>query len=256
MVPVAFGGDDDLDNLRAAHRWCNGALLVWGNDDSVREVVLFRYAARNPPTCAGTPRPTFSTFEVPIRGGQMVGRARARAGQLPSSSRARWAMQHHAVMNLGMTGEQWFTIIITLGSALVAAGATLAASLVTQGRTRQAELARHWADKRVEVHQRFMAAIENLASELVPGVGDNEETPEQAFDELYEAGRAVAIFGSTTTASAAKSVVDMTQRTRTMYLPVDDQEGRYAVVEAINDNYDVAVNNYLKAVRKEIGTEN
>jgi len=41
-----------------------------------------------------------------------------------------------------------------------------------------------------------------------------------------------------------------------MYLPVDDQEGRYAVAEAINDHYDVAVNNYLKAVRKEIGTKN
>ena len=84
-------------------------------------------------------------------------------------------MQHHAATNLGMTGDQWFTIIITLGSALVAAGGGLAASLVAQARTRRAELSRHWADKRGEVHQGLMAAIEKATSAIVPFLGDGQE---------------------------------------------------------------------------------
>ncbi len=54
--PVALGGGDELDNLRAAHRWCNWA--KWSNsfldsgprdDEDVRTAARYRYAARNPP---------------------------------------------------------------------------------------------------------------------------------------------------------------------------------------------------------------
>lgn len=157
-------------------------------------------------------------------------------------------------MNPGVTGDQWFTIIITLGSALVSAGATLAASLVTHARTRRAELARHWADKRVEVHQRFMAAIENVTSELVPALGEGQEIDYDAFEELRDAGRAVAIFGSKATAQAAKRVVDATEATRAMALP-DDQSDRNGVAEMVNDGYEAVVRDYLNAMRKEIGTD-
>lgn len=174
--------------------------------------------------------------------------------KIGSVRRAHRGMQHYGVMNLGIAGEQWFTIIITLGSALVAAGGTLAASLVTQSRTRKAELSRHWADKRVDVHERFMAAIEKVTSEIVPFLGDGQEINHEVLEELYDAGRAVAIFGAKATARAAKRVVDATERTRTMDLP-EDQGDRYGVAEMVNDGYEAVVSDYLTAMREEIGTK-
>jgi len=58
--PVAMGGGDELDNLRAAHRWCNWA--KWSSsfldsgprdDEDVRAAALSRYASRNPPLMDG-----------------------------------------------------------------------------------------------------------------------------------------------------------------------------------------------------------
>lgn len=45
-IQVANGGSDELDNLRAAHRWCNISRegpLYWGEDEFVRQVATTRY---------------------------------------------------------------------------------------------------------------------------------------------------------------------------------------------------------------------
>ena len=39
-----------------------------------------------------------------------------------------------------------------------------------------------------------------------------------------------------------------------MALP-EDQGDRYGVAEAVNDGYEAVVSDYLKSMRKEIGTE-
>lgn len=49
VLPVALGGDDDLGNLRAAHRWCNLALSDSLMDGEVRKAARIRYASRTPP---------------------------------------------------------------------------------------------------------------------------------------------------------------------------------------------------------------
>jgi 5-methylcytosine-specific restriction endonuclease McrA len=50
--PVAYGGGDEVSNLRASHRWCNWALSADGVVAEVREAAHIRYAVRNamPPT--------------------------------------------------------------------------------------------------------------------------------------------------------------------------------------------------------------
>lgn len=47
IVRVADGGNDDIDNLRTAHRWCNTALEgpgVWGLEEVVRARAIERFA--------------------------------------------------------------------------------------------------------------------------------------------------------------------------------------------------------------------
>ena len=46
IEPSWMGGSDDIDNLRAAHRWCNMAREgnpVWSDDTSIREAAQSRF---------------------------------------------------------------------------------------------------------------------------------------------------------------------------------------------------------------------
>lgn len=47
IIPVVEGGDDDPDNLRAAHRWCNQARQRgFATDSEIREVAWAKFAAK------------------------------------------------------------------------------------------------------------------------------------------------------------------------------------------------------------------
>ncbi|MGO4230419.1 HNH endonuclease [Arthrobacter sp. YAF34] len=45
IFPVALGGDDEVDNLRTAHRWCNIAVTDGASayDDQVRELAQKKF---------------------------------------------------------------------------------------------------------------------------------------------------------------------------------------------------------------------
>ena len=53
ILSVAWGGGDELENLRAAHRWCNLALsdgFERGHEeDAVRDAARNRFSDRYPP---------------------------------------------------------------------------------------------------------------------------------------------------------------------------------------------------------------
>ena len=47
IIPVVEGGDDDPDNLRAAHRWCNQARQRgFATDSEIREVAWAKFATK------------------------------------------------------------------------------------------------------------------------------------------------------------------------------------------------------------------
>jgi 5-methylcytosine-specific restriction endonuclease McrA len=47
IIPVVEGGDDEPDNLRAAHRWCNQAReRGFATDSEIREVAWAKFAAK------------------------------------------------------------------------------------------------------------------------------------------------------------------------------------------------------------------
>ena len=89
---------------------------------------------------------------------------------------------------------------------------------------------------------------------LVPALGEGQDVDDEVFEELRNAGRDVAVFGSEATARTARRVVESTDAARTMSLP-EDQGDRYGIAEIVNDGYESVVSDYLRAVRKEIGTE-
>lgn len=47
VLQVRWGGSDDLDNLRTAHRWCNiKREHLWGDDQTIREQAEARFSGR------------------------------------------------------------------------------------------------------------------------------------------------------------------------------------------------------------------
>lgn len=65
IMPLAAGGNDEQDNLRAAHRWCNWALGDSQMDRDVRVAAHARFASRMPALVAKLRRSSLANSRLP-----------------------------------------------------------------------------------------------------------------------------------------------------------------------------------------------
>lgn len=180
---------------------------------------------------------------------------------------------------LGMTGDQWFTIIMTLGAALVGAAVSLVVSLLTQWRAdkeRKADRnhalaladleskrasARHWADRRFEAHQRFLAtaqeALSRLSDDMLSNEDPNIEVHLDGLVAMNRARSAVQVLGSAEVNAWAKAVInEFSSVRRSISAPSKDLafDDLYREMLDKTKPVTVAIGEYLEAARAELGT--